>query len=209
MTAQAGNEETVVRTVDGTPSPVGQPAAGSPVGQPVAGPVVQQPGATPVVQTTHRAGTSPMVVRPAWGPTQIVVLVVGLVATIFGAVALARTGTDFSNLPATHAQVAGMGFTALSAAVQLAAGVVLLACGMSPYAARAGAAIIGVASLVWGIVIVADTVRLFSSWGYTRSTGVVYIVAGAVLLLSALLSPVFASSRREVQASATGYDDRF
>jgi hypothetical protein len=187
MTIHTGNEDTVVRTVDGTPTP---------------------PGAT-VAGTTRSAGTSSRtVVRPAFGPVQIVVLIVGLLGTILGAVALARTGTHFSELPATHAQVAGMGFSALSAAVQLGAGVILLACSLSPYAARTGAALFGVASLVWGIVIIADTPRLLTSWNYTNSSGVVYVVVGAVLLLSALLSPVFSSTRREVRASSTGYDSR-
>ncbi len=155
------------------------------------------------------AGTTARTVsRPAWSPAQIVAVGVGLVGTVFGAIALARTGTDFSNLATTHAQVAGMHFSALSAVVQLAAGILLLASGVAPYAARAGTAVFGVASLVWGIVIVADTVRLFPKWGYSNSTGVVYIIVGAVLLLVAVLSPVFSSTRREVRTSSGQYVDR-
>jgi hypothetical protein len=63
----------------------------------------------------------------------------------------------------------------------------------------------GVLLVAWGIVIVADIPRLFTMWGYTKGTGIFYIVVGAVLVLAAALSPIFFSSRREVsrELSAT------
>jgi hypothetical protein len=56
----------------------------------------------------------------------------------------------------------------------------------------------GVLLVAWGIVIVADITRLFTMWGYTKGTGIFYIVIGAVLVLAAALSPIFFSSRREI-----------
>ena len=64
---------------------------------------------------------SRVVEHAAWSPAQIIGLAGGVVLIVIGAIALSRTGTDFSNIPATHAAVAGFGFTCLSAAVQLAA----------------------------------------------------------------------------------------
>jgi hypothetical protein len=60
----------------------------------------------------------------------------------------------------------------------------------------------GVLLVAWGIVIVADIPRLFTMWGYTKGTGIFYIVIGAVLVLAAALSPIFFSSRREVSRAS-------
>ena len=59
-------------------------------------------------------------------------------------------------------------------------------------------AFVGVLLVAWGIVIVADVTRLFTMWGYTKNTGVFYIIVGGVLLVAAAVSPIFLSSRREV-----------
>jgi hypothetical protein len=163
------------------------------VGQPV---VAQEASAGQMVTQT---GTSArMTERPAWSPAQLVALVAGLVLTVIGAIALARTGTNFSNVSATHAQAAGLSFSAVSAVVQLVAGVLLLGSAVFPESAKVGLALFGVVLLAWGIVIAADTVRLFSTWGYSRSTGVLYIVIGAVLLVAAAVSPIFFSRQRQV-----------
>jgi hypothetical protein len=142
--------------------------------------------------------TSRVTERAAWSPAQIVGVAGGVVLIAIGAVALARTGTNFSNVAATHAAVAGFGFTSVSAAVQLAAGVLLLAFCAFPVSAKSAMAFFGVLILAWGIVIVADVTRLFTVWGYTKNTGVFYIIVGGVLLVVAAVSPIFMSSRRDV-----------
>ena len=142
--------------------------------------------------------TSRVVERPAWSPAQIVGLAGGVVLVVIGAIALARTGTNFSDIPATHATAAGMTFTCLSALVQIGVGVILLAASVFPSSAKSAMATFGVLLVAWGIVIVADLTRLFNLWGYTKSTGVFYIVVGAVLILTAAVSPIFLSSRRQV-----------
>jgi hypothetical protein len=128
----------------------------------------------------------------------LVALIGGLVLTIIGAIALARTGTNFSHVSATHAQAAGFSFSSVSALVQLIAGVLLLGTAVFPESAKVGLALFGVLLLGWGIVVAADTARLFSVWGYSRSTGVLYIVVGAILLVAAAISPIFFSRRRDV-----------
>jgi len=158
----------------------------------------------------HRqvAGTartrSRTVERAAWSPAQIVAGIVGLVYVIIGGIALARTGTDFSNIPATHASAIGLHFTCLSAVVQLAAGIVILAGAVSPAAAKSVSAVFGVVSLVWGIIVVADVPRFATTWGYTTGTAVFYIVVGAILLLAGVASPVFFSRQRDVTTGEGG-----
>ncbi|HEX3946247.1 MAG TPA: hypothetical protein VHW47_01020 [Acidimicrobiales bacterium] len=159
-------------------------------------------------QTIGTAQTSSRVAeRAAWSPAQFVAGIVGIVYVVVGGIALARTGTDFSNIGSTHASVAWLHFTCLSAIVQLAAGVLLLVSAIGPAASKSASGVLGVASLAWGIIIVADVPRLFLTWGYTRSTGISYIVAGAVLLIGGLASPVFFSRRREVVSGTGQYVD--
>ena len=95
-----------------------------------------------------------------------------------------------------------------TALVQLIAGVLLLGSAVFPESAKVGLALFGVVLLAWGIVIAADTVRLFSVWGYSRSTGVLYIVIGAVLLVAAAFSPIFFSRRRQVVSGQGQQIDR-
>ena len=129
--------------------------------------------------------TARVVERPAWSPAQLLALVGGIVLVVIGGIALARTGTDFSNIPATHATVAGLHFTCLSAIVQLVAGVVLLVGTVRPASAKWTSAVLGVLSLAWGIII----------------------VAGAILLLGGVVSPIFFSRRGEVRSGSGQYVD--
>jgi hypothetical protein len=114
--------------------------------------------------------TSRVVERPAWSPAQIFGVADGVVLVVIGAIALARTGTHFSSIPATHAMAVGLHFTCLSAIVQLGAGVLLLGACVFPMSAKSAMATFGVLLVAWGIVIVADITRLFTMWGYTKGT---------------------------------------
>ena len=151
--------------------------------------------------------TSLVVERPAWSPAQVFGVGGGVVLIVIGAIALARTGTNFSSIPLSHAMAAGLHFTCLSAVVQLGVGVLLLGACVFPDAAKSAMAFFGVLLVVWGIVIAADTTRLFVMWGYSKGTGIFYIVVGAVLVLSAALSPIFFSSRREVRRESRATTD--
>ena len=151
--------------------------------------------------------TSRVVERPAWSPAQIIGVAGGVVLIVIGAIGLARTGTDFSHISATHATAAGLQFTCLSAAVQLGAGVLLLAACVYPGSAKSAMAFFGVLLVAWGIVIAADVTRLFATWGYSKGTGIFYIVIGAVLVLAAALSPIFFSSRQERSRTSRAYVD--
>ncbi len=190
-----------------TESPAASPGydtAGRPI---VEGPpVAQEVGAGQVV--TEAGTRSRIVEHPSWSPAQIVAGLAGLVLTIIGAIALARTGTHFSNLSATHAQAAGLYFSALSAVVQLVAGVLLLGTAVFPESAKVGLALFGVLLLAWGIIVAADTSRLVGTWGYSSATGIFYAVMGAVMLLVAAVSPIFYSSRRRIASGEAQQIDR-
>ncbi len=143
--------------------------------------------------------------RASWSPAQIVAGIAGVVYVVIGGIALARTGTNFSNIPATHSSVIGLDFTCLSAVVQLAVGVVLLVGATGPAAAKSVSAVFGVASLVWGIIVAVDIPRFFANWGYNKGTAIFTIVVGAVLLLAGVASPIFLSRRRDVVTGAGSY----
>jgi hypothetical protein len=138
------------------------------------------------------------VTRPAFGPAQVVAVAAGLVLTIIGAIALARTGTNFSDLAATDRRVEGLGFSSLSALLQVIAGVILLGSGVFPEAARTAFALFGVLLIGWGIVVIADRAPLFNVWGYTSATGVLYIIIGGISSVGAAASPGFSTGRRRV-----------
>jgi hypothetical protein len=151
--------------------------------------------------------TSRVVERPAWSPAQVLGGAGGVVLIVIGAIGLARTGTNFSHISATHAMAAGLHFTCLSALVQLGTGVLLLGACVFPGSAKPAMAFFGVLLVAWGIVIEVDITRLFTTWGYSKGTGTFYIVVGAVLVLAAALSPMFFSSRQERSRTSRTYVD--
>ncbi len=136
------------------------------------------------------------VVRSAWSPAQLVAVVAGLLLVVLGGVALSRSGVHFTDLAATHVMVAGMGFTTLSAIVDLVVGVIVLAGGAFPDTAKGTMAVFGVLLLAFGLVVALGPAPFSTSWGYVTANGVFFAVVGGVLLLAAIVSPIFASSRR-------------
>ncbi|MGH9169399.1 MAG: DUF4383 domain-containing protein [Acidimicrobiales bacterium] len=147
--------------------------------------------------TTHE------VAHAAWSPAQIVTVVVGLFLLVTGAVGLAHTGFNFSSVPSTRRTLLGMPFTSVSALAELIAGVVVLAPSAAPRAAKATASVLGVIILAWGLIVALDTAPFGRYWAYDRQDGILYVVIGAVLLVTAAVSPVFLS-RREVRVTDTG-----
>jgi cadmium resistance protein CadD (predicted permease) len=132
--------------------------------------------------------------RPAWSPTQLVVLVVGVVMIVFGGVALARTGLHFTAVPFTRIKVAGLGFTSMSAAITLVAGMVVACSCVGPVAARTAAWIFGVVFVAFGLVVALAPTAFTNMWGFTAANGVAIVICGAVLTLAAALFPVLAGA---------------
>ena len=128
--------------------------------------------------------------RHAWSPAQIVAFVVGAAALAFGIVALVRTGLDLDDLTRPEASVLGFAHTPLLAIVEIAFGALMLLAALSP-AGRALMAFLGAVALAFGIVIVAETwpARMHDWFGVTDRTGWLFVVVGAVSLVSALFLP--------------------
>ena len=129
--------------------------------------------------------------RPPWSPAQLVAVAVGIILVVIGGVALARGGINFSDIASTHSTVAGFGYTCLSALVQLVVGVIIIGGGVFPGAAKGTMAFFGVVLLAFGLIVAIDSTPFVNNWGYSRSTGVLYAILGAVLLVAAAVSPVF------------------
>jgi hypothetical protein len=144
--------------------------------------------------------------RTAWSPAQVIAVMAGLLLVVLGGVGLARAGTDFSRLALSHTQVAGMGISPLSALVELVVGVLILAGGAYPDGAKATSSVFGVLLLAFGLIVAIDPSPFFRTWAYARPDGVFYAIVGAILLITAAVSPVFYSRRdrtvTETQVSA-------
>ncbi len=128
--------------------------------------------------------------RPAWSPTQFVVLAVGLVLIVFGGVALARTGLHYTAVPFTRIKVAGLGFTSMSATVTLVAGVIVACSCAGPAAARTAAWLFGVVFVAFGLVVALAPTAFSNMWGFSAANGVAITVCGAVLTVAAAVFPV-------------------
>jgi hypothetical protein len=139
-----------------------------------------------------------------WSPAQAIVLAAGLVLGVTGGIALARTGLHFSNIPGTHAQVAGLRHTSLSAAIELGVGVVLLGVGAVPGAARSLMTFFGVLLLGAGLVIAIQSSSFRKWFAYDAGNGVFIATIGGVLLLAAMASPVIWGERDRRRVGTSG-----
>jgi hypothetical protein len=128
-----------------------------------------------------------------WSPAQVVGVAAGLFLTVLGGVALARAGTDFSNISLTRSMAAGLPFTCLSAIVTLVVGVLVLGGSLYPAAAKGVMGFFGVIMLAFGIIVAIDPTPFTNMWGYNQSSGVMYAIVGGVMLLASALSPIFTS----------------
>jgi len=135
---------------------------------------------------------------PPWSPAQIVGLVAGIFFAVLGIAALVRTGFDTSHIYTPHDDVWSFGHSPLFAVIEIAYGALLIIASVVPGGLRGLMGLLGAAAVVFGIVIVAgDTPTRLHNWlGVTHRNGWLFVIAGAVIVLTALLAPVFVSSRR-------------
>jgi len=141
--------------------------------------------------------------RAPWSPAQIVLAVVGLVFIVLGGAALARAGVDFHAVPLTRTQIAGLWFTNMSALITLIAGVCLLIGAIDPMGAKSSIWFFGVLLIAFGLIVAISPSAFTNMWGYSTANGIFYLIAGAVLVLTGVISPVFYSrhavvSEREI-----------
>jgi uncharacterized membrane protein HdeD (DUF308 family) len=151
------------------------------------------------VDASQRSRSMTMERRP-WSPAQIIAIVAGVIFLVIGGIALARTGVGGS-LEGTHVRVAGAVQTQLMAYLELVFGALLLAAGSIPGAGRGGMTFLGLISLVFGIVVAAQPSSFYHSLGIGAGYGAFLIVVGIILVLAAMLAPVYWSSYRRYGTS--------
>ncbi len=138
--------------------------------------------------------------RRTWSPAQIVGLIIGIGFTVLGIAAIVRTGFDTAHIYTPHVVVWHLPHSPLFAAIEIAFGVLVILASVVPGGARTPMALLGAIALAFGIVVLVDAGNgNLNHWlAATRRTGWLFVVTGAVLVLAALFSPVFAlGSRRD------------
>jgi hypothetical protein len=137
----------------------------------------------------------------AWSPAQFVGLVVGVGVTVFGIIAVARTGFDTSHIYSPHTKVWNLPHSPLLALIEIGYGVLMILASVVPGGLRTLMGFLGAVALVFGIVVLAGPSHRLTHWlGVAHSNGVFYTVIGAIVVVTAMVSPVFfiGGTRRRV-----------
>ncbi len=127
-----------------------------------------------------------------WSAGQPVALVLGVVAAVFGVIALTRTGLDLSHLTHGHASAFGFGQTPLLAIAELGFGLGLLVAAAFALAGRNLMTLLGTAALGLGIVLVVGwwSSHMTAWLNGTDRDGWLFIIVGVFVLGVAFLAPV-------------------
>jgi hypothetical protein len=147
--------------------------------------------------TTHRR-------RRATRPANVIAAVVGILAITLGVWALIETGFNTDHIFTPSKEVLGLPHTPTLALGEIGFGILLL------FAATTGAfgtfliAVLGAASLVFGVIVVSDSwsARVHAWTAANHDNGWMFILIGAVFVLSAML-PLFVSTRTVQTSEAT------
>jgi hypothetical protein len=133
-----------------------------------------------------------------FSPAQVIGLIVGLFFAILGIAALAQTGLETSNIYQPHERVWSFVHSPLLALITIGFGLLMIVASVVPGALRELMALLGAIALGFGLVIVLDAADGdLNRWlGVTDRNGWLYLITGAVVLLAALLSPVFVGRTR-------------
>jgi hypothetical protein len=139
--------------------------------------------------------------REAWSPAQIASLALGAMFLLLGAVALVRTSSLGAGLTGAEASIAGFHHTGLLGLLELALGMTLIALAAVPGGARPVMATIGALLAVVGLYVAIAPSSLHPSLGVHGGHGILYLLAGAVLMVAALAAPLVLPGRRRVLRS--------
>jgi hypothetical protein len=129
-----------------------------------------------------------------WSPAQLVGMVIGIGFTVLGIVAVARTGFDPSHIYTPRTSVWHLPHTPLLAVIEIGYGILMVLASVVPGAIRTLMGLLGAAALVLGIVVLAAPSHRLSRWlAVNHTSGVLFTIVGAVVVLAAIISPVFFS----------------
>jgi hypothetical protein len=127
-----------------------------------------------------------------WSPAQIVAVVLGIGAIVFGALTLAATGLDLDNVADPHASVLSFHTTPLLGIAEIAWGALMVVAGLRPVAGRALMGLLGAVAVGLGAIVVLDAWprRLHDELGVHDRNGWLLLAVGAVSLFAAFVLPV-------------------
>jgi hypothetical protein len=133
-------------------------------------------------------------------PWRIVAFVVASGSLALGIWALARTGLDLDHLFRPERRVLGLPHTPALALGEIAFGVVMVLAATSPIVGRLLMIVAGAAVAIGGVLVVTDTFeRRIDRWTAANDTsGWLFIVVGALVVLAAAMLPTLASRDRTV-----------
>ena len=134
--------------------------------------------------------------REAWSPAQIASLALGAMFLLLGAVALVRTSSLGGGLTGAEATVAGFHHTGMLGLIELFFGLCLIAIAAVPGGARPLMATFGAILTGFGLFVVVAADDLHSALAVHGGHGVLYLLAGVVLLAAAFAAPLFLPARR-------------
>lgn len=124
------------------------------------------------------------VVREPMGAGQAIAFVLGMAGVVIGAIGLIRTGT--ADLTGETTTVAGLSMTGALAISHIVLGLVVMIGSGARRASVSSLTLAGPVLIVAGIIAIAQDV----DWlGWTSLNGVVYLIAGAIALGGALVTP--------------------
>jgi hypothetical protein len=143
---------------------------------------------------------------PPWSPLQFIGLIVGIGFGVLGVTAVARTGFDTSHIYTPHDIVWKLPHSPLLGVIEIGFGLLMVLGSVVPAGARAFLALLGSISLAFGIVVITESIpnRLNDWLAVTHRNGWLYAITGGVVLLAALVAPVFGGVRRRHRVVARG-----
>ncbi|MBV8385996.1 MAG: hypothetical protein JOZ68_05485 [Acidimicrobiia bacterium] len=130
--------------------------------------------------------------RPPWSPAQLIALAIGIIATVVGVIALTKTGIHSNAMDVVRSNGPLWQHTAWLAIGEIVFGLLMIGAGVIPGGARGLMTFLGILALAFGIAVMVDKTDLRTE----DATGWAFIVAGALSLVAASISPVFFGGTR-------------
>lgn len=134
--------------------------------------------------------------HPPWSPAQLVALVIGVIFTVIGAIALANTGVHPQAMRTVTIDAPLWQHTAWLAIAELAFGLMWIGAGVVPGGARGFMTFLGILALAFGIAVLAAPDSMHRTFGSEDSTGWAFIIAGSVSMIASAVAPVFFTGER-------------
>jgi hypothetical protein len=130
--------------------------------------------------------------RPPWSPAQLIALAIGILSTVIGVIALTKTGIHSNAMDVVRSNGPLWQHTAWLAIGEIVFGLLMIGAGVIPGGARGMMTFLGILALAFGIAVLVDKTDLRAE----DTTGWAFIVAGALSLIAASVSPVFFTGTR-------------